>query len=296
MMKLRTISYFLKESVKSLKRNGWMSLASILTVAVSLFICGVFWLLVMNVNFLAYSIESEVEIKAYFHMDTSPEQMEKLQQDISAFAGVSEVTFVSRDEALEILRKQFGEEHDLVAALDGENPLPDSLTIKTHTAEDVIPVAERLNGVSEFEKVRYGQGVVEKLFAVINWVRLLGLGMMMLLALAAVVLIAITIRLTVYARSEEITIMKYVGATDWFIRWPFLLEGMFLGLIGSLVAVGVLFWSYSALLNSVSTTLGFIRLINEAEMVWRINFGLLIMGTMLGAAGSVVSLRKFLKV
>lgn len=273
-----------------------MSLASILTVAVSLFICGVFWLLVMNVNYLAYSIESEVEIKAYFHMDTSSEQMEKLTQEISSYEGVREVTFVTRDDALKILRKQFGGEHNLVAALGGENPLPDSLTIKTHTAEDVIPVAERIEKISEFEKVRYGQGVVEKLFAVINWVRLLGVGMMLLLALAAVVLIAITIRLTVYARSKEITIMKYVGATDWFIRWPFLLEGMFLGLTGSLVAVGVLFWSYSALLENVSVTLGFIQLINEADTVWRINLGLLAMGTALGAVGSVVSLRKFLKV
>jgi len=273
-----------------------MSFASILTVAISLFVCGIFWLLVLNVNNVADSIESSVEIKAFLHDNTRLDQIEIIEKQIRALPGVSEVDFVSRDEALESLRKQFGEKNDLLDALEGENPLPDSFTVKTKTAEDVIPVAQSMEQTNLFEKVRYGQGVVEKLFALINWIRLLGVGIMTLLGIAAVVLIAITIRLTVYARRKEITIMKYVGATDWFIRWPFLLEGVFLGLIGSFVAVMILFWSYSSLVKNVSVSLSFIQLIREPGLLWNINAGLMLTGTALGALGSMISLHKFLKV
>ncbi|ATW25919.1 cell division protein FtsX [Candidatus Formimonas warabiya] len=295
-MKIRTMGYFFKESLISLRRNGWMSFASILTVAISLFVCGIFWLLVLNVNNVADSIESSVEIKAFLHDNTRLDQIEIIEKQIRALPGVSEVDFVSRDEALESLRKQFGEKNDLLDALEGENPLPDSFTVKTKTAEDVIPVAQSMEQTNLFEKVRYGQGVVEKLFALINWIRLLGVGIMTLLGIAAVVLIAITIRLTVYARRKEITIMKYVGATDWFIRWPFLLEGVFLGLIGSFVAVMILFWSYSSLVKNVSVSLSFIQLIREPGLLWNINAGLMLTGTALGALGSMISLHKFLKV
>jgi len=194
------------------------------------------------------------------------------------------------------LKSQFGEKGGLLEALAGQNPLPDSFTVKTNTADDVVPVAQSIENTGLFEKVRYGQGVVEKLFALINWVRLLGVGIMALLALAAVVLVAITIRLTVYARREEIMIMKYVGATDWFIRWPFFLEGVFLGLIGSLAAVVVLFWSYLSILKDISISLAFIRLISEPDLLWRISMAMVLAGTSLGALGSTISLRRFLKV
>lgn len=295
-MKLRTLGYLFNESLKALKRNGWMSLASVLTVAISLFLCGVFWLLVLNVNYMAGSLESSLEIKAFLYVDTPQEKVEEIQERLAGLSGVSEVILVSRDQALESLRGQFGEDHDLLTALDGENPLPDSFTIKTKIPDDVIPVAESLKTMDGIEKVRYGQGVVEKLFAVINWVRVLGFGIMILLAVAAVVLIAITIRLTVYARHREINIMKYVGATDWFIRWPFLLEGIFLGLLGSLVAVGFIFWSYSSLLKNIDISLAFIQLIRDPVLLWKINFSLMAGGTLLGALGSITSIRRFLKV
>jgi cell division transport system permease protein len=296
MMKLRTTGYFFKESLFSLKRNGWMSFASVLTVAISLFICGVFWLLVLNVNNVADIIESNVEIRAFLQEDTSKEQVDAAEEQIKALPGVKSIDFISRDEALASLRDKFGDKANLLDALEGRNPLPDSFTIKTKTPDDVVPVAQSIENTGMFQKVRYGEGVVEKLFALINWIRLLGVGMMSLLALAAVMLIAITIRLTVYSRKEEVIIMKYVGATDWFIRWPFFLEGIFLGLIGSLVAVLALFYSYLSLLENVNVSLAFIRLISEPELLWKISGGMILAGTFLGAVGSVISLRKFLKV
>jgi len=295
MMKIRTIGYFFKESLVSLKRNGWMSFASVLTVAISLFVCGVFFLLVLNVNNVADNIESSVEIRAYIKEDISQEDIDALKEQLESLPGVKSVDFISRDEALNSLKSQFGEKGDLLEAL-GDNPLPDSFTVKTKTADDVVPVAQSMENTNSFQKVRYGQGVVEKLLSLISWVRLLGVGIMTLLGVAAVVLVAITIRLTVYARKKEITIMKYVGATDWFIRWPFFLEGVFLGLIGSLTAVLVLLWSYSSLLANVSVSLAFIRLVSAPGLLWEISLGMIIAGTSLGALGSVISLRRFLKV
>ncbi|MEL7568323.1 MAG: permease-like cell division protein FtsX [Dehalobacterium sp.] len=294
-MKIRTIGYFFKESLVSLKRNGWMSFASVLTVAISLFVCGVFFLLVLNVNNVADNIESSVEIRAYLKEDISQEDINALEKQVESLPGVKSVDFISRDEALNSLKSQFGEKGELLEAL-GDNPLPDSFTVKTNSADDVVPVAQSMENTNSFQKVRYGQGVVEKLIALISWVRLLGVGMMTLLGIAAVVLVAITIRLTVYARKKEITIMKYVGATDWFIRWPFFLEGVFLGLIGSLAAVLVLLWFYTSLLANVSVSLAFIRLVSAPGLLWQISLGMIIAGTSLGALGSVVSLRRFLKV
>lgn len=295
MMKIRTISYLFKESLCSLIRNGWMSVASILTVAISLFVFGVFFLLVLNVNNVADNIESTIEIKAYFQDDISQEEINATQKQIEALPGVSSIQFIGRDDALNSFKNQFGEKSDLLEGL-WKNPLPDSVTVKTKTADDVVPVAQSIENMGNFQKVRYGQGVVEKLFDLINWVRLLGVGMMILLGVAAVVLVAITIRLTVFARKREITIMKYVGATDWFIRWPFFMEGVFLGLIGSLVSVLALVLSYSSLLENVSISLAFIRLVSEPDLIWKISIGMIIAGTSLGALGSVISLRKFLKV
>ncbi|MCR6545376.1 permease-like cell division protein FtsX [Dehalobacterium formicoaceticum] len=294
-MKLRTIGYFFKEAVLSLKRNGWMSVASIATVAISLFVCGVFLLLVLNVNSMAYRIESSIEISTFFQDDATDEEIREIQEQIQSYPGIAEVKLITSEQHLASLKNQFGDRKELLDSL-GYNPLPDSLVINTKTADDVVPVAQSLENTGYFQKVRYGQGFVEKLFSLINWVRLLGGGVIILLGLAAVVLVAITIRLTVYARKKEITIMKYVGATDWFIRWPFFLEGIFLGLIGSLVAVLLLYWAYSSLLDNVSVSLTFIKLVSAPDLLWKISLGMILIGISLGAIGSVVSLRKFLKV
>lgn len=296
MMKMRTMGYLFKESLVSLKRNGWMSLASILTVAISLFICGLFWLLVLNVNHVADTIESHVEIRAFLREDITEEETRDVEKRIKALSGVQDIEFVDRGAALDSLKDQFGEKSGLLEALEGQNPLPDSFTVKTQGASDVIPVAKTIENTGMFQKVRYGEGIMEKLVAVINWVRLLGVGLMSLLALAAIVLIAITIRLTVCAREKEIGIMKYVGATDWFIRWPFILQGIFLGLVGALVAGLVLFYAYLTVLRDVHVSMAFISLVNEGEIFWRIIGGMVLAGTFLGATGSMVSVHRFLKV
>ncbi len=295
-VKPRTIAYYFRQAVISMGRNTGMSIAAALTVAIALFILGSFLLLVTNANFIAGVLESNVEIAAYLDVDMPRKDAEQMAQQVAAMDLVADVRLVPKEEGLNQLRKQFGDRHDLLSALGGVNPLPDYLKIKVTEPEGVRAVAEAVAGLEGVEKVNYGELVVYRLFSVIYWVRWLGLGSMILLSLSAVFLVAITVRLTVFARRREINIMKYVGATDWFIRWPFFLEGMFLGLTGALVAVASLYGTYQFLVSNIGPALPFVPLVTDSLTVMRHLAWLLLAGTAVGALGSAISVHRFLKV
>ncbi|MGI6649182.1 MAG: permease-like cell division protein FtsX [Bacillota bacterium] len=295
-MKPRTIGLFLKQATASLRRNGWMSIASIITMAICLMVLGTALLVVLNTNKLVSSIESDVEIIAYVDENASAEETADLEKRLTTLPGLAEVVFVSKEEALEELKEKFGPENDLVGALKGINPLPDAYKLKANDPQEVILIAQELEKWPVFEKVRYGQGVVEKLFSVTYWIKMVAVIIMGFLALTAVFVIATTIRLTMNTRRKEIEIMKLVGATDWFIRWPFLIEGLFLGLIGAIVAVGALSGSYLILVNNLKTALAFIPLISDPRTLLHVFAGLLVTGLFLGTTGTLLSIYKFLDI
>ncbi|KKM09757.1 cell division protein FtsX [Clostridiales bacterium PH28_bin88] len=295
-MKPRTIGYFFRQAFISVRRNGWMSVASAATVAIALFILGAFLLLVINANSVASWLESNVEIAVFLDVDAPRDKAVQISKEVAALEGVAEVKLVPKEEGLADLSRRFGDGHDLLAALGGKNPLPDYLRVKAQKPDDVPLVAEAVAALAGVEKVDYGEGTVKRLFSLLAWIRWIGLITMGLVSLAAVFLVAITVRLTVFARRREIGIMKYVGATDWFIRWPFFLEGMFLGMTGSVVAVGALYLSYVLLVDSMTAVVSFLPLVTEAEMVLGLLSWLLLAGTVVGALGSAVSVRRFLRV
>ena len=297
-MKIKTLGYFFREAFKSVRRNFWIGLASMSTVAVSLIIVGASLLIVVNTNYLAARLESNVEITAYLKSDISMEAAGEMDKDIRNIPGVDKVTFVTKDRALQEFREQLGDRQAMVDALGGENPLPNLYRIKTIAAQDVKKVAETLTGFSGVEKVDYGEGVVERMLSITKWLRAVGLTGVGLLAAAAVFLIATTIRLTVFARRKEIQIMKIIGATDWFIRWPFLLEGMMLGLIGAIIATGVVDFSYLAFINYIrqDLNLAMLSLRFDREFIAALSGMLVLVGMALGAIGSAISMRRFLKV
>ncbi|NLC06986.1 MAG: ABC transporter permease [Syntrophomonadaceae bacterium] len=292
-MKLRTIGLFFQQAMASLRRNGWMSIASIITMAICLMVLGTALLVVLNTNKLVSSIESDVEIIAYVDENASAEEKAGLEKRLTTLPGLAEVVFVSKEEALEELKEKFGPENDLVGALKGNNPLPDAYKLKANDPQEVILIAQELEKWPVFEKVRYGQGVVEKLFSVTYWIKLVAVIIMGFLALTAVFVIATTIRSTMNTRRKEIEIMKLVGATDWFIRWPFLIEGLFLGLIGAIVAVGALSGSYLILVNNLKSTLAFIPLISDPKTLLYVFAGLVATGLFLGTTGTILSIYKF---
>jgi cell division transport system permease protein len=290
------IIYYWAEAFKSLYRNSWLSLAAVGTIVISLFILGSSLLLVLNVNHLADRVESGVEISVFIKEGVEEEELEDLGEQIQQLGGVESVNFISRERALEELKESFGERQEALTGLEENNTLPDSYRVKALSTELVPSVAEKIEGLAGVENVRYGRGVVERLMVISQWVRTMGMAIVVLLGIAAVFLIATTIRLSVYARRREIGIMKILGATNWFIRMPFMLEGMLLGLFGGLITAGVIYMGYHTLVVRVNTALPFMQLISQSEMINYTLMGIAALGVLLGLLGSAISVRRFLKV
>lgn len=295
-MRISSFQYALRDACRSLWRNKFMSLASVATVAISLVILGGAWLLVLNTQNLATAMESELEVNLYLKQDLTREQALEMKDQFAAIPGVDTTTYVPKEEGLKILEDRLGEDTNLLQALDGNNPLPDVYRLKSKDAALVPQIAAEAEQIAGVEKVRYGQGMVEKLLSLTDWLRTVGILVIIAIALAALFLIATTIRITVFARRREVSIMKLVGATNWYIRWPFFLEGMMIGLLGALIAVGFLQLLYSQLLKNVAMMVSFLPIISDTASLLRLYEILLFSGTLLGAIGSAISLRKFLKV
>ena len=296
-MKIRTCGYFISEAFKSLYRNNWMGLASIGTVAVSLIIFGASLITVMNTNYLATRLESNVEIIAYINDDVSEAAARALGEEIRTISGIAKVEFKTKDQALEEFKDELGYQQNMIDALGG-NPLPHLYKINTISPEDVDIVAEAVQGFKEVQKVDYGKEIVEKLFAVLKWVRIVGITVIVLLGLAAVFLIATTIRLTVFNRRKEIQIMKILGATNGFIRWPFLLEGMVLGFTGALIAVFIVGGVYISFTDYIQSNFNYAVFGLKTDMQFMAVLGgsMLGAGMFIGTVGSGISMRRFLNI
>lgn len=293
-MKIRTVSYYLKESLKSIRRNRVMSFASVTTVAAALFIFGIFMIIITNVNSIVDTVESKVEIKAFLKDDVTTLKAQKIEKEIKEISGVKSVTFESKEEALKKVSQELGQNKDLVEGLEEDNPFPASFVIKVNKPSDVSYVSKELSKIEEFEKINDAQEVVNQIIKITNFIKVLSLVLMIILGIIAVSLISNTIKLTVYARKREIGIMKYIGATDWFVRWPFILEGIFLGLLGALIALGLLAAGYSYGLNKITSNLLFFSFVPLNKIMdilfWKFSF----VGMLIGGFGSLISIRKFL--
>lgn len=292
-MRVKTVGYFFQQAAASIKRNGWMSIASIITMTFCLMVLGTALLLLLNTSNVVANVESNVEILAYVKAEVKAQNYPELENRLKSHPLVSQVSFISKDDALKDMQQRFGGQSDLVAALGGKNPLPDTYKVQVSKPSDVIKVAADLTAWPEFEKVRYGQGIVERLFALTRWIKIVSFSVMGFLALAAVFFISTTIRLTMSSRQVEMGIMKMVGATNWFIRWPLFLEGIFFGLTGAILAVGTLSGLYLLLLKNVQASLSFLSLVNDPRLLISIFGGLMVTGVVLGAVGTIFSIYRF---
>lgn len=295
-MKPSSMGYALRDALRSMWRNKFMSLASMATVAISLTILGFAWLLVVNTQYLTSVMEAELEINVYLQEKVTREQALELKSAFAQIPGVTETVFVPKEEGLKNLEERFGAESDLVKVLGDENPLPDVYRLKTTDAAHVPQAAAAATGIQGVEDVRYGKGMVEKLLSLTQWLQMVGVIAILAVGLAAVFLIATTIRITVFARRREVAIMKLVGATDWYIRWPFFLEGMIIGFIGALCAVVCIYLFYNQLVKNIALTISFLPIMTDRSVLINLYQALLLMGTALGALGSAISLHRFLKI
>lgn len=295
-MKLSTSEYFIKEVYTSFKRNIWMTLASIFTVVLSLFILGFFSIVILNLNKMADTLESQVQISVYLKDDLSQEEIDETKETLSKIEGLQDIKFTTREEAMEKFKERLGDQQFLLDALDDTNPLPDSFSLTVTSPQQVKTIADTVVALDSVESASYSQDIINHLFNLTHLIRLIGVALIMLLTGAAIFIISNTIRLTVFARRKEIAIMKYVGATDWFIRWPFLLEGICLGFIGGGLATIFLYIVYNQVTQEIYEAMAFFPLIPQHPFIDYISLAILVAGIIIGALGSTISLKRFLKV
>lgn len=296
-MKLRTFSYFVKEAFKSMRRNGLMTLASISTVALSLFMLGVFLCGVVNLNNMAASLETQVQLSVYLKDDLTTNQIMETGKAVKSQPHIKELKFVTKDQALQDFKSRLGDDQkQMIDSLEGVNPLPNSYIVTFQNPQDVKLAAKELATVPGVESVHYGQDVVDELFKITQIIRIGGIVLIAFLAAATLFIISNTIRLTVFARRKEIAIMKYVGATNGFIRWPFVIEGMLLGCIGGLIAVACTGEFYYFITSEIEQSLAFFPLVPMFPIFYQLAVALLIIGIFVGAIGSAISLRQYMRV
>lgn len=296
-MALNSLWYCMRQTCTSLVRNFWLGTASAAMIAVSLIILGGFLLVAVNANQSMRIIESTVEINMFLEDEAD---IRDLRQRLHALDGVEEVRFVSKEQGLRELKEAFGERRDLLAGFEGENnPLPDSFRVRAEQADLVPGLARQISFFPGVYKVSYGQEYVEILVRVTQWVNLIAFGAVILLGAGAVFLIVTTIRLSLLARQDEIGIMRYLGASNWYVRGPFVLEGMVVGLAGACLAVGVLGAAYYYLVTVLGRSplvLFFVQPVTDPRVILSILGGLLGLGLLMGGLGSLISVRKFLRV
>ena len=295
-MKARTFWRHIKESFKSIKRNGWMTVAAVSAVAVTLLLVGSFVAILMNVNKLATDVEEDVSVRVYIDLAAKEEDQEALQQNLEELDEVEQVVFSSRDDELSQVIGSYGDEFGLFEGDD--NPLYDVFIVNTAAPEVTSDVAEQAEDMNFVADVNYGGATADRLFEVMATVRNVGAVIIVALIFTAVFLIANTIRMTIFSRRTEIEIMKLVGATNWFIRWPFLIEGALIGFIGALIPVSIISYIYLSGYDTIMTYLSgtYFALLEPNPFLVQLVALLLMIGVVIGSVGSSLSIRKFLKV
>ena len=282
-----------REALLSFRRAPLLSALSVTTIAFSLFTVGLFGLVAVNLRQALRGLEERVEIVAFILRGTPSETIAVATQDIAAFPEVQDVSYVSEEEALQRARTELVEFRDAYRDLQ-VNPLPASIEVRLkdgyRDAAAVERVAQRLRGFGFIDDVRYGREWVQKLDYLRNITGLVGLVIGLAFAAVAVVIIGVTIRLTILQRAREISIMRLVGATNWFIRGPFLLEGALKGLLGGLLSLVLCYAGYLLFRDKSGGTLSGLVFFRPEHMVLIIVFGVL-----LGLAGSLVSVGRHLR-
>ncbi|WLR41478.1 permease-like cell division protein FtsX [Bacillus carboniphilus] len=292
---ISTLLRHFQESIKSLGRNAWMTFASISAVTVTLLLVGTFLVVIFNLNHVASKVEEQVEVSVQIDPAADEEQIEQLKTELQEIDKVSSVVFSSKDEQLEQLQETMGDAFDFY---EQNNPLKDVYIIKPKVPQDTSVIAKEAEGLENVSKVTYGEETVEKLFGFTDNARIVGSVLVIGLLFTAMFLISNTIKITIFARRHEIEIMKLVGATNWFIRWPFLMEGIFLGLLGSVIPVVLLLTSYDKVYQWLTNyTAGtFYEILPYNPFIFQVSGIIMLIGSIIGVWGSLMSIRKFLRI
>lgn len=291
----------LREGFKGTLRNGWMTFAAISAVTITLLLVGVFALVMFNVNEISENVENDVEIQVFVTRTAEEANVEKLGENIEQIPGVASVTFSSKEDELENFRNQLGEDANAYGTVEKDNPLHDRYIVKASDPLNTETVADAVQSLANVDKVTYGQDYIDKMFAFFNGIRIGGLVLIVGLTLMAMFLISNTIKMTIFSRRREIEIMRLVGAKNSFIRWPFFIEGLLLGVFGALIPIAVIYFGYDVAYSALQPSLDqlnsdIFKLIDPSILTTQVSLVLLALGAFIGIWGSTTSLGRFLKV
>ena len=293
-MKISTVNYFIGDAFKSFKRNKTISIATIITVLVTFIVLGTFSLVAENLNLAIGGLEDKIELVVYLNDDISPIDRKEVQVKINAQEGVKEIQYESREDAFKKLQE------NNAGILKGytleKNPLPASYIVKLEDMSYAPAIREAVKDLDGVESVSDEQESIDTIQSIIKFTKIIGTVLFVILVGVSIFLIMNTTKLTVYARRKEVGIMKFVGATDWFIRWPFIIEGILIGLIGTFLSVIALYFLYKFVISFIAARVIILNLIPISyiftSLLWKFVLG----GVLVGGCASYLALRKFLVV
>ncbi len=296
-MIFRNLKYFVTQGVKGLLSNSLMTLASIGIVIASLVIFGIFVLFGLNINSIGNQIKEQCEINVYLPNDMDRDHVRAIGSQLSEIAYVKEAQLYTKEERLQNYRE--GLRHDqaeVITTLEADNPLRDAYILSLTDVRMANRVAAEAAKVEGVEEVTNRQDLIQTILSITNTVKNVSIWLLIILAGISIFIISNTIKLGMFSRRKEINIMKFVGATNWFIRWPFIIEGMLLGAVGAAISAVIVMFGYGSALATLQEFMGNITLLETSEVVNIIIIGFALMGMGIGMAGSAMSIRKHLHV
>ncbi|MDI6731400.1 MAG: permease-like cell division protein FtsX [Candidatus Margulisbacteria bacterium] len=288
------LEFFIVEALRSFRRGALMTVVAIGTITVTLVIFGVFLLLVVNLGNIVGNVSSGLDIAAYVDEPISLEQAGAIQLELSKLSGVEKVDFISRAEAWKKFQEDFGEKLEIGEVIQ-DNPLPHTFIIKVRTPDLLPKIAQIVSQKSAISEVRYSGKLIDQMRSLVGVVRVGGTILVILVTFATLLIVVNTIRLTVLARETDIYIMKLVGATNNFVKYPFIIEGVLIGIIGGVLAFIILKISYDSVIFQVSSALPFLPIVAGGFILGIIYSVMVFAGTALGMLGAYISVSRVLK-
>lgn len=299
---MRAIRIFLRnirDGFKSVGRNLSLSIASISCITITLLIVGIALVVSYNVENVTKLVKEDFTIVAFIDVNATKEDIENLQNTIKDYSNVESVEHQTNKQIAEEMRKTSSELASIIDSWsDDTNPLYDTLLIKVKNTENISKTATKIENLEFINKVKYGQGMVEDLLVIFKVLEKAMLIAMIALVLVTLFLITNTIKITIFSRKREIEIMRLVGASNINIKIPFIFEGLFLGVLGSVIPIIITTYGYTALYKKFSGQLfsPFIKLIKPTPFIYEISLTLIIIGVLVGMYGSLKAVRKHLKI
>lgn len=298
-MKHSIFGYLLGEGFRNVFHNKKSSGASLAIMCATMLIFGLFFMIIENLNNAVETLETQQGIQVFIQKTATDAQMEQIGEQIQAIDGVNKVTFVSKEDALNQIKEKLKDKQALIAGWDESNPFKASYLVTLTDLKLSSQVQDEIKKIDNIDSIQSRDETINGLVAIANGVRIVSAVILTLLVLISIFIIGNTIKLTVHARRKEISIMKYVGATDSFIRWPFVIEGIIIGIVAALLSILVLGIAYSlitnAAANSIISTMG-IKLLSFTDMTTLLVIVYMVLGIGIGALGSSISMRKYLQV